>query len=330
MTPLERAVKSLDNQKFIKLICGASNTDKKQIQRLATIYSLCGVDVIDISPDKNIYESAKEGIKIAQEIFESNSNEYPQFNSPVIMLSINTGNDLHFRKVELDSALCTNCLACTTICPAKAILEDKNNIKFNQNSCYGCGRCIDLCYNNALKLQLNNNINQYMPDDMKAVELHTGNNTIREIKDFITQNPFILQVPELISFSVEASLFNKNDLINYVNSLISLIDKKVIIQLDGKPMGANNKASSTLQTIAAAQLLDINNSSYYLQLAGGTNHITKKYVKDFDLKISGIGYGTFARKIILPYIVGLDDSEFISNIKKCVNITTNLVGNYGI
>jgi len=327
-TSLDRAINALNNKRFVKLICGASNIDQKQIERLAMVYSLAGIDVIDISPDKDSFDSATDGIEQAKNIYNKNPLDYPKFNEPLIMVSLNTGSDLHFRKAEINSVLCTNCMNCTLVCPAGALYETSGQLQLNLKSCYGCARCIEICDKRAISLDKTKTA-VLIPDNCEAIEIHTGNSSIDEIKTFINNNSYITQKTKLISFSVESGLFSRNELIKFVQSLISLVNKKVIIQIDGKPMSANNNASSSLEALAAAQVLSGLNSDFYIQIAGGINHLTKSYLKMFGLSISGVGYGTFARKIILPYIVGLDDVEFLSNLKKCVNITTSLVGNYG-
>ncbi|MDD3013374.1 MAG: LdpA C-terminal domain-containing domain [Candidatus Gastranaerophilales bacterium] len=321
---LNRAIAALENKRFVKLICGASNTDQKQIERLVMVYSLAGVDVVDISPDMDSFASAKTGIDQAKKIYNSNPHDFPKFNEPLIMISLNTGSDKHFRKAEVDFALCSNCLNCTFVCPAGALYESSERLQYNLKSCYGCARCIEVCKKRAISLDKTKTA-VFVNDNCEAVEIHTGNSSFDEVKSFVENNSFITQNIELISFSIEASLFDRKGLIEFVHSLASLVNKKVIIQIDGKPMGADNSASSSLQALAAAQVLSGVNSNFYIQIAGGINHLTKSYVKMFNLSISGVGYGTFARKIILPYIVGLDDVEFLSNLKKCVNITTNLV-----
>jgi Fe-S-cluster-containing hydrogenase component 2 len=326
--PLERAINALKNKRFVKLICGASNTDQRQIEILAMVYSLAGVNVIDISPDKESFDSAKSGIDQAKKIYNNNPLDFPHFNEPLIMLSINAGSDLHFRKAKINPELCTNCMNCTHVCPAWALYENSGQLQFNLKSCYGCARCVKVCDKRAVSLD-KTKMATFFPDNCEAVEIHTGNSSLEEVKSFIKNNPFITKKTGLISFSVEAGLFDRNDLIKFVQSLISLVEKKVIIQLDGNPMSANNTASASLQALAAVQVLLGLNPDCYIQIAGGINHLTKSYLKMFNLPISGVGYGTFARKIILPYIMGLDNVEFLSNLKKCVNITTNLVGNYG-
>ena len=103
--------------------------------------------------------------------------------------------------------------------------------------------------------------------------------------------------------------------------------KKSIVQIDGIPMGATDKPYSSLQSISAAAVLLQNRTNAYIQLSGGTNHLTKKLAKQLGLKISGIAYGTFARKLILSYLEELDDNNFDTQLQRILNITTSLVGN---
>ena len=55
-----------DNQfisnKWVKLICGASNEDTGSIEDLCAIYSAAGVDYIDIAADPSVAEAARNGI----------------------------------------------------------------------------------------------------------------------------------------------------------------------------------------------------------------------------------------------------------------------------
>ena len=326
-TPLEKAVSSLEKNKFKKLICGASNTNKKQIERLAIVSCLAGIDVIDISADIEVYSAALKGINRAMEIYESKTEEFPQFNESLIMLSVNAKNDPHFNKVKIDFTRCTNCFDCIAKCPANALYSENNQLKYYSDSCYGCGRCINIC--DAIEFTgflQKPNIEKF---NIKVLEIHTGNSSIDEVSSFLANYSNFINNIELISFSIESSLFSRNELIRYVDSLVKLVNKKVIIQVDGSPMSATNQPKSCLQSIAAANVLLNSEVNAYIQIAGGINHTTQKMLDLFNLKVAGIGYGTFLRKIILPYIEGFNETEFMDNLYKCVNITTNLVEMYG-
>ena len=87
--------------KWIKLICGASNEDILAIEDLCAIYTAAGVDYIDVAAEESIVHAAKKGIEWAKNVFK---------NSPGLMISISDGNDIHFRKAKFDPLKCPpNC-----------------------------------------------------------------------------------------------------------------------------------------------------------------------------------------------------------------------------
>jgi len=83
--------------KWIKLICGASNEDIVAIEDLCAIYTAAGVDYIDVAAEESIVHAAKKGIEWAKKVFK---------NSPGLMISISDGNDIHFRKAKFDPMKC--------------------------------------------------------------------------------------------------------------------------------------------------------------------------------------------------------------------------------
>ena len=113
--------------KWIKLICGASNEDIVAIEDLCAIYTAAGVDYIDVAAEESIVHAAKKGIEWAKKVFK---------NSPGLMISISDGNDIHFRKAKFDPLKCPpNCARpCEKVCPTFAI--DNSGIK--KSKCYGC------------------------------------------------------------------------------------------------------------------------------------------------------------------------------------------------
>ena len=376
-----RTIFALEEGVFTKIICGAANTNAEHVERLALVYALSGVHVIDVAPSQQIIQSAKAGIKKASELYNETPEAFSHYKEPVIMVSINSGDDLHFRKAEINYEKCTNCLECIDSCPAGALSanchcekeqssdeaihqpfanswiaassplgtprNDGNKLILNKNNCFGCGKCEEACLQNAIEFTNFNNslchceelvtkqstnqngLLRFARNDeqvFKAVEIHTGNNSIEEVKNFLELNVSLLKNMELLSFCVESKRFNTAELQNYVSSLINLVSQKVIIQIDGIPMGATDKHCSSLQAVSAAAVLLENKLDAYIQLSGGANHFTKKLVKQLGLKISGIGYGTFARKIILSYLDELED-DFNAQLQRIVNITTSLVDN---
>ena len=158
--------------KWIKLICGASNEDIVAIEDLCAIYTAAGVDYIDVAAEESIVHAAKKGIEWAKKIFNK---------SPGLMISISDGNDIHFRKAKFDPLRCPpNCSRpCEKVCPTFAI--DISGIK--EDKCYGCGRCINSCPLNLIseyeynlsKDDLASTLHKIKPD---AVEIHTEINRI--------------------------------------------------------------------------------------------------------------------------------------------------------
>ncbi|PZT49052.1 quinol dehydrogenase ferredoxin subunit NapH [Helicobacter valdiviensis] len=61
-------------------------------------------------------------------------------------------------KVQYDLEACTNCLECKKICPEKQVLSlvGKRSGIVNAGECIVCGRCIEVCEDNALKFNLIN------------------------------------------------------------------------------------------------------------------------------------------------------------------------------
>ena len=162
---LKKNKKGLD--KWVKLICGASNEDIVAIEDLCAIYSAAGVDYIDVAADQSIVEAARNGIKWAKEVCGA---------SPGLMISISDGKDIHFRKAKFDPLKCpSNCpRPCEKICPTFAI--DYSGVK--ESKCYGCGRCINSCPLNLIseyEYKLSNNDLQHTLQTIKpdAVEIHT-------------------------------------------------------------------------------------------------------------------------------------------------------------
>ncbi len=55
-------------------------------------------------------------------------------------------------KVKHDSVACTGCMNCKVVCPEVQVLHmiDKVSIPVTSGECTNCGRCIDVCEDNAL------------------------------------------------------------------------------------------------------------------------------------------------------------------------------------
>ena len=78
--------KKIASNKWVKLICGASNEDKGSIEDLCAIYAAAGVDYIDIAADPSVAEAARNGIDWSKKTFGTN---------PGLMISISAVSYTH-------------------------------------------------------------------------------------------------------------------------------------------------------------------------------------------------------------------------------------------
>ena len=154
---------------WVKLICGASNDDLPAISDLCALYAAAGVHCVDVAANTAVVLAARKGLDWVETMYGKR---------PWLMVSINDGKDVHFRKASFNPELCPdNCpRPCQKIGPAEAI-SSKGGILTNR--CYGGGRCLSACplelineKNQLLSLpDLTPLISEIRPD---AVEIHTG------------------------------------------------------------------------------------------------------------------------------------------------------------
>lgn len=65
------------------------------------------------------------------------------------ILRIPSTKSLHY--MTIDNKKCSNCGACTSVCPTSAISKNKNNHEIVKNECIVCYDCIDMCKKGAIK-----------------------------------------------------------------------------------------------------------------------------------------------------------------------------------
>jgi len=237
--------------KWIKLICGASNEDIVAIEDLCAIYTAAGVDYIDVAAEESIVYAAKKGIDCAKKGFK---------NSPGLMISISDGNDIHFRKAKFDPLKCPpSCpRPCEKVCPTFAI----DNFGIKERKCYGCGRCLNSCPLNLIS-EYEYNLSKYdlattlQKTKPNAVEIHTRINRL----DSFTKVVSILKNSEtkLDKISISCGLnqsFNKSqepeDLLKALwerYEILKKLDIPLIWQLDGRPMSGDLAPSTTRDTV---------------------------------------------------------------------------------
>ena len=289
--------------KWVKLICGASNEDILSIEDLCAIYSAAGVDYIDVAAEQSIAQAARTGMRWSEEFFG---------NSPGLMISISDGKDIHFRKAKFDPLKCpSNCpRPCEKICPTFAI--DQKGIK--ESKCYGCGRCIKSCPLNLIyeyeynvsQNDLSSTLKQIKPD---AVEIHTEINRIESFKGVVK----ILKNSEtkLKKLSVSCGLNQTHEykikpehLLDELwerYEILTQLNIPLIWQLDGRPMSGDLSPATGRDSVKLFKEIGSRLPPGLVQIAGGTNGKTHE-VLDINNMPDGIAFGSSARKKMQPFI----------------------------
>ncbi|MGF1587779.1 MAG: circadian clock protein LdpA [Pleurocapsa sp.] len=311
---------SLIEGSWFKLICGASYQHLPAVRSLALAYSLAGADCIDVAADQAVIAAAREGIKAAQEL----SNETESSVLPWLMISINDGEDPHFRKAKFDVTQCpSDCSQpCVKVCPAEAI--DLNLEGVLDGLCYGCGRCLPICPQELIVAHSYvASLEQIVPwiksMAVDAIEIHTQ---VGHYDDFqrVWQKIFPI-VGQLRLLAISCT--DGENVIDYLRSLYELISPlpcPLIWQTDGRSMSGDIGKGTTHAAIAFAQKVLQAQLPGYIQLAGGTNDYTVDKLKQAQMLgrqdlsstsklVSGLAYGSYARAILSSTIAKLETTE---------------------
>jgi Fe-S-cluster-containing hydrogenase component 2 len=199
------------------------------------------------------------------------------------MVSLNDGEDPHFRKAEFNVAECPpECdRPCERVCPAQAIVFHRPSDNYSgviSESCYGCGRCLPVCppqiiYTRAYVSTPGAIAPLVLATGVDAVEIHTQVGRITEFKRlWLSIAPWIDRL-KLVSISCP----DGDGLVEYLQSLYQLISPlpcPLIWQTDGRPMSGDIGDGTTVAAIKLGQKVLASGLPGYVQLAGGTNSYT--------------------------------------------------------
>jgi Fe-S-cluster-containing hydrogenase component 2 len=335
---------SLTEGSWFKLICGASYQHLPAVRSLALSYSLAGADCIDVAADPAVIAAAQEGIRAAreQQLKQQLKGEMIQGSlsesTPWLMVSINDGEDPHFRKAKFDVTQCPlDCpQPCVKVCPADAI--DLNRGGVLESLCYGCGRCEPIC---PQSLVTTHSYPSSLPEviplikslKVDAIEIHTQ---VGHYDDFKLVWQDVLPIIHKLKL-LAISCTDAPNVVEYLRSLYELISPlpcPLIWQTDGRSMSGDIGKGTTHAAIAFAQKVLQANLPGYIQLAGGTNDYTVSKLQQANLLgrgdraarpnlVSGLAYGSYARKILSPTIAqletGLQSNQVKSNQDRPMN-----------
>jgi ferredoxin len=285
----------LESKKCIKIICGAGNENIEYIKKLVRIYMIAGARYFDLSPNAEVLNAVKSVFN------ELGTQGYT-------CISYGISGDPHTNKAGVDPNKCNACGKCISACIQDA-LSLNGVIQIKENKCVGCGECVKACQYNALSVKSKvKPIHETLPDLIKigidSVELHISSQDSEE--SHLRWKEISACYDGIMSVCIDRSNHSDIALKEKLNALVLGRGKyTTIIQADGMPMSGNNdKASTTLQSIAIAQIVNRMNLPVYVLLSGGTNNHTTKYAKEFDIDFNGISLGSFARAAVKKYLIG--------------------------
>ncbi|ACK65269.1 4Fe-4S ferredoxin iron-sulfur binding domain protein [Rippkaea orientalis PCC 8801] len=330
MNTVSDPLQSLKAGHWFKLICGASFQDLPAIRSLTLAYTVAGADCIDVAADPSVIAAAQEGIKAAQKWLNFSDNQgLSRKRNPWLMVSLNDGEDPHFRKAYFDPQRCPpDCpRPCEKICPAQAIIESEKGIfGVIDRRCYGCGRCLPLCPHQLIETRSHlvpprDILPLIEPMGIDAMEIHTQvgrEEQFRLLWEAIA--PTVSQL-KLLAISCPDSP-QLIEYLRYLYDLISPLPCPLIWQTDGRPMSGDIGKGTTHPTIKLAQKVLNSRIPGFVQLAGGTNHHTVPKLQEIGLLktassssgvVAGVAYGSYGRSILSPILEQLENQSMSLN-----------------
>jgi Fe-S-cluster-containing hydrogenase components 2 len=297
--------RSLRSHQWFKLICGASYHHLPFLRNLAVIYTLAGVDCIDMAADIAVVRSVEVGVRQALQI-------NPHLAPPLLMISINDGEDPHFRKAQFDQHNCpvTCPQPCRKVCPTHAITSEG----VQADLCYGCGRCLPVCpsgiittYDQVYAIASLTNIR------VPALEIHTQPHRYAEFAELWQKLQPLLPHLDLVSISCG----DGEQLEAYLRYLLDIMQDTppvLIWQTDGRPMSGDIGAGATQSALKLAEkVLQFHLPKGFVQLAGGTNHTTADKARAMGIQPHGYAYGSYARSLVADLLEQAGDRPIESD-----------------
>jgi len=281
----------LETKHCFKLVCGAGNEDVEEIKRLVYLYAIAGCRFFDLSANEDVITAAREALEKAR-VYDA-----------YLCVSVGIKSDPHVQKAVIDYDRCVNCGSCEAVCPQGAI----HYAKVKKSKCIGCGRCWKICSRAAISyISEEKNLDEVLPaiveKGIDCIEFHAMGLDEKEIFSkwqYINDN-----YEGLLSICTSRSKLSDEALVDRIKRMIESREPyTTIVQADGFPMsGGDDNYKSTLQTVAAAEIVQNANLPVYLVLSGGTNGKTTELAKMCDISYHGVAIGSYARKIVRRYI----------------------------
>ena len=337
MSKLRHPLISLNQGNWFKLICGASYQHLPAVRNLTLAYALAGVDCVDVAADSAIIAAAREALSVAHHLAHTSSDSIggENFVKPWLMVSLNDGEDPHFRKAEFDPHQCpTDCpQPCEAICPTQAIVLNPLADGFSgvvETLCYGCGRCLSVCpiqqINTRSYVSTPAAIAPLLLEGIDAIEIHTQ--VGRQVGFKRLWQAIEPGITNLKAISISCP--DGEGLIDYLWSLYEImgpLSAALLWQTDGRPMSGDIGDGATQATIKLSQKVLAAGLPGYVQLAGGTNRYTVSKLTALGLlkpsereqadnllgdtprqTVAGVAYGSYARILLTPILENLESN----------------------
>lgn len=332
---------SLKTGQWFKLICGASLQHLPAIRNLTLVYTLAGADCIDVAADPAVIQAAQEARQMAM-AWQSKAQQagWGYQGTPWLMVSLNDGEDPHFRKAYFDPRVCPlDCpRPCERICPAQAIVWNEiSAVSYAMAStppgagviderCYGCGRCLPVCPQNLIQARSFVStpdviVPLVMEQGIDAIEIHTQ---VGREQDFGRLWQAIEPWVDRLKL-VAVSCPGHPEILDYLWTLhdrITPLPCALVWQTDGRPMSGDIGAGTTRAAIELGVKVLGAGLPGYVQLAGGTNDQTVRQLRARGLlgpstltatpRIAGVAYGSYARVLLSPLLERLNPTPVMA------------------
>ncbi|SMM98544.1 Iron-sulfur cluster-binding protein [uncultured Candidatus Thioglobus sp.] len=123
------------------------------VQLITDISQALDSDITPLSDTIGLIELSNKRNRIFAMIDFLYTNKQTQ--TPLSHCDFSVSDDAYFGEVIINKELCTLCMACTSVCPPKALTSgniDKPIVNFQESLCVQCGLCVKSCPEEAMQL----------------------------------------------------------------------------------------------------------------------------------------------------------------------------------
>lgn len=315
-----------NEKRCFKLVCGAGNEDIEEVRKLATIYTIAGTIVLDLSANVEVINAAKRGIEIAYEKAPLLGKEIKT--RPYMNVSIGLKGDPHVRKAIIDLKLCTECGKCIKACGEREAIKDDYVVI--DSRCIGCGDCEKSCSFGAIDYYFKKaDFERILPECVAAgtetMELHAVTMDDEGVRnDWRLLNKLIPD--NFVSMCLDRTLLSNKHLVERIREAYDITGKRMIVQADGDPMsGRGDDYNTTLQAIACADIVKKSEIPVMIFLSGGTNSKTGLLAKQCGVEAHGVAIGSYARSVVKKYVTHEEFDNGLDILREAVTVAEQLI-----